>query len=344
MRKPVSIPSVGTERVVTAGDLVRSARILGSRYVFENAAPQEDMPLLHGCFETLCLRPGLILHVARVRDLCDMATANVLYPGLKIVAVVGGRTDFAYGPRRFEMGPRAQAGDWRGRGILLNVADATRYERHWQSGSEETKLSLTVTSEWLEQGDLGDGSLREAVRGFMHTHLQVCAWKLSARTAGLVRLILQPAALAPGLARLQLESRCLELVAEAFGSLLCHKPEVRPLNPGEQLRLKRLEELIRSDEVMVLGTDEIALRVGTNPTSLQQLARRVWGCSLFEYLRGMRLDQALAVIQRGGSVAQATEVAGYASATNFATAFRRRYGVSPREARHMPGLLAQAWE
>lgn len=78
---------------------------------------------------------------------------------------------------------------------------------------------------------------------------------------------------------------------------------------------------------------DIARAVGSNPTSLQALARRAWGMSVFERLRTIRLEKARALLLRGGAVAQAAELAGYSAASNFATAFRQHYGVSPSRVR-----------
>ena len=39
------------------------------------------------------------------------------------------------------------------------------------------------------------------------------------------------------------------------------------------------------------------------------------------------------MLEQGGTVAHAARHAGYGSAANFATAFRRRFGLTPRQAR-----------
>lgn len=55
--------------------------------------------------------------------------------------------------------------------------------------------------------------------------------------------------------------------------------------------------------------------------------------SIFDYVRKLRLELAFASLRSGEcTVAQASLIAGYSSPTNFATAFRRMFGVSPREA------------
>ncbi|WP_246767099.1 helix-turn-helix domain-containing protein, partial [Bordetella pertussis] len=53
-----------------------------------------------------------------------------------------------------------------------------------------------------------------------------------------------------------------------------------------------------------------------------------------ECLRGARLTRARLGLERDGlSVAQAACLAGYTSAANFATAFRRAFGVTPGQLR-----------
>lgn len=329
----------GQIRTVTCADLVRSAGLLGPAYTFLEATPAPESELLHGRFETLRLRPGLILHAAAVRDLCDLHTENALDPALKIVAVVGGSTDLSFGHHRFLLGPQT-AGNTPGRhGVLVNLAEPSTFSRRWQRHREEQKVSLTIGREWLEQGGY------ECVRGyrilerFVASHLARHDWQLSARAQALAGEILRPHSFQPGLQRLQLESRCLELVGEALASLVPDSnPAEQPLRAPERKRLARLDALLRSDEVIGMSSEEIARQVGSNPTTLQELARRTWNCTLFERLRQIRMDKAQACLRRGGSVAEAADIAGYASANNFSTAFRQRFGHPPSQTRRQTFL------
>jgi AraC-like DNA-binding protein len=55
---------------------------------------------------------------------------------------------------------------------------------------------------------------------------------------------------------------------------------------------------------------------------------------VFDYVRVRKLEQAREVLERDGvSVAQAAYIAGYASPANFATAFKRQFGTSPKNVR-----------
>ncbi|WP_150185643.1 helix-turn-helix transcriptional regulator, partial [Enterobacter bugandensis] len=59
------------------------------------------------------------------------------------------------------------------------------------------------------------------------------------------------------------------------------------------------------------------------------------GCTLFDYLRDCRLALARRYLLEGPSVQQAAWMCGYQHAPNFATAFRRHYGISPGDVRKL---------
>jgi AraC-like DNA-binding protein len=58
------------------------------------------------------------------------------------------------------------------------------------------------------------------------------------------------------------------------------------------------------------------------------------GTTVFHYIRTQRLEQARLALESGDvSIAQAAYVAGYTSAANFSTAFKRRFGFTPKQSR-----------
>lgn len=308
---------------ITRAQLEASARLFSNDYQFAGRAPAPEQPVLCGHFNSLCLRPGLMLHAAQVRDLCDAHTHNPLRDaGLKIILLLDGATDVAFGPRRLALSAR--------QGMLLNLAEPEMFSRRWQRGRHEAKVSLTLTRAWLQ--DSG-AELGAALAGFAGRHLASQPWTPCPRAQQLARSLLAPSAASAGLRRLHLESQCLELAALALAALT---PTPAPgLNAAERRRLAQLDALLREAPLEGLSMAELARAVASNPTSLQALARRAWGMSVFERLRALRLEQAHALLRQGASVAAAAELAGYSAASNFATAFRRRYGLSPSLARRV---------
>jgi AraC-like DNA-binding protein len=95
-----------------------------------------------------------------------------------------------------------------------------------------------------------------------------------------------------------------------------------------------LRELLDNGGADALSLAEIAARACVSVNTLQRHFRAMWGTTVAQYLRDGRLARARLALERDGvSVMQAAELAGYNSAANFATAFRRRFGVSPGQVR-----------
>lgn len=319
---------------ITCGELVRSARLLGSRYEFEGYVPDEQEAVLDGAFNTAELQPGLILHAARTRDRYNLQSRNAqLTPGVKIVVVVDGLTDFSFGDRRFELG--ALAGERAGRthGALVNLTQADTFSRRWQRGRHERKVSLTLGREWLARHGLPEV---DGVGDFLDHHLAGETWLLSARAIELARLILHVGHPGDPVSRLRLQAHCVELVAEAFGTTFAQSTASDGLRQIDRRRLRRLDEILNDPALAGLSMHDIARTVGSNPTTLQLLARRAWGCTVSERARGIRMAHARHLLKQGASIAEAATVAGYGSAANFSTAFRQHYGQTPRQVRTGP--------
>jgi len=80
---------------------------------------------------------------------------------------------------------------------------------------------------------------------------------------------------------------------------------------------------------------QVARAVGMNETSLKRGFRAVFGETLFAFSVRCRMQQALTLLLREPRlpVARVAESVGYSHQTSFATAFRRHFGVCPKDAR-----------
>jgi len=99
-------------------------------------------------------------------------------------------------------------------------------------------------------------------------------------------------------------------------------------------KLCELREWLDSGAAEGMSLSDIARHAGCNVHSLQAQFRAAFGSTVFDYLRSRRLQAArIALETQGISVSQAAFLAGYSSAANFATAFKRSFGISPRQVR-----------
>lgn len=324
-------------RVVHGNDVVRTVPLVGSGYRFSNPAVTEAEPVLRGVFETLHLRPGFILQRTDVQDLHDMQTSLTLNPALKIGLVVHGETELRLGSLDFRLGPwRDAKGRLRHRGLVVAFAEPDTFRRQWRAGRREAKVSLTLLPEWLEgAGAFDDGAAQQRLRAFCRRHLAHEHWEPSARALALAQQIVRPPELTGPLLRLYIESRAIELVAEAL-ALVMHEPQAAPprLAVREHRRMQELRQWLDRAPPAHLTLDQMAQQAGMSAAALQRAFRATTGSTLVDYLRLRRLDAARVALERdGASVAQAAEIAGYTNATNFSTAYKRRFGQTPREAR-----------
>lgn len=100
-------------------------------------------------------------------------------------------------------------------------------------------------------------------------------------------------------------------------------------------RLAKLHERLRTDPMADYSLAALAVEVAMSPSSLRQKFRALYGYSIFDYLRHCRLQLAYAALTQGMSVQQAAHACGYRHASNFTTAFRRTFGVSPQQVRRV---------
>ena len=93
-------------------------------------------------------------------------------------------------------------------------------------------------------------------------------------------------------------------------------------------------DLMEQDLSLTLQIDELAQKLGTNRRRLSDAFRTRYGCTVKNWLRERRMIAAKQwLTQTEMSILQISEELGYLSAGNFATAFRERFGVQPREYR-----------
>lgn len=89
------------------------------------------------------------------------------------------------------------------------------------------------------------------------------------------------------------------------------------------------------------GLVELARELGTNERKLTEIFRQRVGMTVFDYFSEMRLEMARHLLEKSRMRVQAIAgQVGYRNAGDFTRAYRRRYGLSPREHRQTQGALA----
>ena len=104
----------------------------------------------------------------------------------------------------------------------------------------------------------------------------------------------------------------------------CRRRDVRKVHEARDLVDDRLDDLP--------SLSDIARAVGMSTTALKRAYRTVFGIPVYEYARNERLRQAWALLAEGDlSVGEVAERVGYQSLSHFSAAFKRQFGLLPRE-------------
>lgn len=99
-------------------------------------------------------------------------------------------------------------------------------------------------------------------------------------------------------------------------------------------QLVRLKTLIDNGSARSATQADLARYLGMSLSNLQRRFRAQHSEALGHYIRRYYLGVAKeALIRDQASVETAADLAGYTSAPNFATAFRREFGITPRDCR-----------
>ena len=283
------------------------------------------------------LRPGLHLHGGDNCETHHLNAQSEVAPGMRIVLLLEGALDLSYGSTQLQMASTSMSAC----ACVVSIAEAEQFTRRIRPGTYSRRVNLALEHQWMEPLCTGGEGASRSVDAFRRRHLAMVRWQLSTRGVALAEQLLHPPSMEPMLQNLYLECRSLELISEAISALNNYSDDnpgssiTQPsMRPREYQRMRELHAFLISGQADGMSMDDLAKQMGMNANSLQRQFRVVYGTTIFEYMRENRLLRARQALECDGvSVGQAAMIAGYTSAANFATAYRRRFGLSPKWAR-----------
>jgi AraC-like DNA-binding protein len=268
------------------------------------------------------LRPGLSLQLACESDSQASTGLAMVDDHLRIVLVLNGRIDVSYGRSALRL--VAEQGADAG---VVTLCEPEECRRVVLGGESSRRVSIGVNRQWLEES-FGETRM-------LATHLATRSWRASTRARLLAEQLLNPPLLPGHVAGLYLESRAIELVIEALSTDGVAAGQAADQAPQPAVLRRRMLDLthwLRRHAGEPLSIGQIACHMNTTPTTLQRHFRQALGITVFDFLQQERLRLARHALESEGlSVTQAAAMAGYANPGSFSTAFRRYFGLTPRQ-------------
>ncbi len=138
---------------------------------------------------------------------------------------------------------------------------------------------------------------------------------------------------AGSLGQIYQESRAVELIALKLAQIESSAVNIPAFN---KLRLDDVERVQQAKNILIRDLEnpprlfDLARAVGTTHTQLNRGFRRIYGTSVFGYLRKMRLEKARHLLEKGKmNVTEAAIAVGYNSLSSFSRAFSTHFGMKP---------------
>lgn len=102
----------------------------------------------------------------------------------------------------------------------------------------------------------------------------------------------------------------------------------------EQEALKRARAILSENFIDPPTISELARMAAVNEHKLKTGFREMFGKTVYEFIRGVRMENARHMLENPElSIGEVAGRVGYVNASHFARAFRREYGVNPKEFR-----------
>ncbi|MEO0828749.1 MAG: AraC family transcriptional regulator [Cyanobacteria bacterium J06635_15] len=168
-------------------------------------------------------------------------------------------------------------------------------------------------------------------------------YRFSPRMTGAMRTVVQQIIDCPFLGapkRLYLQGKVFELMALQLDSISDGVPPPPSLKSDTVARIHYAAEILRSRLETPPSQTELAQQVGIAPCTLHKGFREIFNMTPFAYLTRHRMAQAERLLrQPGHTVTEVANRVGYGNPAKFAAAFKRHFGITPREC--MRGIVSR---
>ena len=132
--------------------------------------------------------------------------------------------------------------------------------------------------------------------------------------------------------KLFLQSKALELISHFMISEFDENPEKNDSLPKkDKINIENARDILINNIENPLSLPELARQAGISETKLTRGFRKLYGTSVFEYLRNHRMEKAKLLLESGElNITEISYIIGYSSPSHFTRVFTKYFGTSPK--------------
>ncbi|WP_422374699.1 helix-turn-helix domain-containing protein [Roseibium sp.] len=328
------VPTDHHRHYVTKEDLIDQAEARPVRWLGPALQTQDDV--LRGAIGFVNVEQGLAVHFSNAEDLHDLSIETECGPRLCLALFLEGAVEASIGDFQIPM-PVYDADKHRWTPVATVYAQSRteKFNRQARRGVRLKKVTISISRDWLfSRLELNDPEFAR-LKEFADSHLANVSWHPSSHAMSLVEQIIAAPTKSPFQQRLYIAARVYALLDEAFDQFSDHHAEPVGIscNTGQdKQKLTNVERYLREQSGHWVTAEELAHNCGMSRVSLQRLLTRTFGLSTARFIRRFMLEKAREALERDAvSIAEAAYQAGYSTPANFSTAFKREFGLSPKQ-------------
>lgn len=284
--------------------------------------------LAEGQYLSERLASGLWVQGSNSQELQGCQVASTVKPATVFVCVLEGELEFEYGTQCFNL--------CAGEGVAIHLSCTEMFRRRLQPGRQLSKLHLALGSEWwhLHRADTDTAA---ALNMLAAEHLNHVYWRLTPEQKVLCARLLNTENETDGLLRrLQIEHLASGLLLQLLLQLETVQGRVESAQAaaGPTAEVECALLLLEEQLLQPLCISTLARQLGVSMRVLQRRFKGQTGLSVSDYVRRRRLEMARQCLrEENRSIGEVAHYIGFGHVSNFTTAFRRHFGLTPAEYR-----------
>lgn len=311
-------------------DLERTLADAGYRHTLVKLENTNVTTMLTGelCFDHL--PSGLRIHCTDIVEKQEGKSTSMVSPGISINFLLIGDVDFALADKQYFVSSESQPQ------IFVNVlSEEQLFTRFFHQDKRIKKLNISIDRAWIEARchHLED---QLAVANLFAQKQAVYQWSCDSTCMYLVKELFNAHNKKTVTDRLKAEQIAFDLFTQCYQKLMdkVTPPDAVKGKAKRQgvPRKKSYEHRIETMLYEHVTLDQMAKRLGASISSLQRYFKANHQLTLKEYVRYQKLEHARrSLIFDQQSIGEVSYRAGYNHVSNFVTAFKKRFNITPAQ-------------
>lgn len=264
-------------------------------------------------------------------ELADSSCVSELPASIVFNLMLEGQADFALGKQRYslEAGPKNEA-----QCSAIILGDPETLVRYTKKGVASEKLSLIAERSWLESR----AKNREEKQRLDSIFSQHCAFRYWQPSDKIIQLAIELFSTEPSDCTYQYlikEAQAIRLLSICLDEMEQLSQLKMPVDQHVSSQYHLDGELKSHIDQMLdqcATLENIAESLSCSVSTLQRRFKASYGIPVIHYCRHRRLDMAKRELTLNGvTIGEAAYIAGYKHPSNFISAFKKRFNVTPTE-------------